>query len=110
MRLVGHSGMLIHSAIRATALQTLTTNRFTKKGIHLFKSTLQIHCLKPKTLMEFRCIFCVERAVLKPHRFLSAVHSERRDEAPGALRAEIMLNRVQVFFLRLNVPENLGFL
>lgn len=41
------------------------------------------------------------------NRFLSAAHSERRAEAPGARRAEIMLSAVQGF-LRLNVPKPLA--
>lgn len=46
--------------------------------------------------------------MLKTHRFLSAVDSERRTEAPGAVKAKIMQSFVQGF-LRLNVPEPMAF-
>lgn len=45
--------------------------------------------------------------MLKTRAFLSAVDSERRAEAPGALKAEIMPSCV-LGFLRLNVPEPLA--
>lgn len=53
MGLVGHSGMLIRSAIRAATLQTLAT----KTAVHLLgsKSPLQERRLKPDAAVEFRC-------------------------------------------------------
>lgn len=106
MGLVGHSGMLIHSAIRATTLQTLTTNQFTKKGIHS-KSPLQNDHLKLKTFMEFRCTFFLSGCLACSAKNTQVSLSERRAEAPGALRAEIMLSYIQGFF-RLNVPGPLA--
>lgn len=91
MGLVGDSGVLIHSAIRATTLPPITTNGLPEK--HSRASTGG-----PKhPALSFRCSI-VQRDVLKTTTPPVSVYmSETPAAPPGSLTAEIMLGRVHHF-------------